>query len=63
MCSSDLLTGDEIAGGSFMPNGLWLMFACFGAGTPDQDQFLMDLSQAGSQPALAPKPFMILQSG
>jgi hypothetical protein len=38
-------------------NGLVaFLFACFGAGTPDQDQFLMDLSQAGT--ALAPKPFM-----
>src|SRR5258708_31819717 len=38
-------------------NGLVaFLFACFGAGTPDQDQFLMDLSQAGT--TLAPKPFM-----
>jgi len=38
-------------------NGMVAMiFACFGAGTPDVDQFLTDLSQAG-QP-LAPKPFM-----
>jgi hypothetical protein len=35
-----------------------IIFACFGAGTPDADQFLMDLSQAGSAPTLAPKPFM-----
>ena len=35
-----------------------LLFACFGAGTPDVDQFLMDLSQAGTAPPLAPKPFM-----
>jgi len=35
-----------------------LIFACFGAGTPDVDQFLMDLSQAGKMAPLAPKPFM-----
>jgi len=35
-----------------------LLFACFGAGTPDADQFLMDLSQAGQAPPLAPKPFI-----
>jgi CHAT domain/Peptidase family C25 len=40
-------------------NGMVAMiFACFGAGTPDVDQFLMDLSQADSAPTLAPKPFM-----
>lgn len=40
-------------------NGLVaLLFACFGAGTPDVDQFLMDLSQAGSAPPLAPAPFI-----
>ena len=35
-----------------------LLFACFGAGTPDADQFLMDLSQAGKAPPLAPQPFV-----
>ena len=40
-------------------NGLVaLLFACFGAGTPDADQFLMDLSQAGTAPPLAPQPFI-----
>jgi hypothetical protein len=33
-------------------------FACFGGGTPDADQFLMDLSQAGTAPPLAPQPFV-----
>ena len=35
-----------------------LVFACFGAGTPDIDQFLSDLSLAGKSPPLAPRPFM-----
>lgn len=35
-----------------------LLFACFGAGTPDADQFLMDLSEAGKAPPLAPQPFV-----
>jgi CHAT domain/Cytosol aminopeptidase family, N-terminal domain len=40
-------------------NGLVaLVFACFGAGTPDADQFLMNLSQAGKAPPLAPQPFI-----
>jgi hypothetical protein len=33
-------------------------FACFGGGTPDADQFLMDLAQAGKAPPLAPEPFV-----
>jgi hypothetical protein len=35
-----------------------LLFACFGNGTPDADQFPMDLAQAGTTPPLAPKPFI-----
>ena len=35
-----------------------LLFACFGNGTPDADQFPMDLSQAGKAPPLAPHPFI-----
>lgn len=35
-----------------------ILFACFGAGTPDADQFLMDLGQAGTAPPLAPQPFI-----
>jgi hypothetical protein len=34
------------------------LFACFGGGTPDADQFLMDLAQAGVAPPLAPQPFV-----
>ena len=40
-------------------NGLVaFVFACFGDGTPDADQFLMDLSKAGKAPPLAPRPFI-----
>jgi hypothetical protein len=35
-----------------------LLFACFGNGTPDADQFPMDLAQAGKTLALAPRPFI-----
>src|SRR5262249_3328052 len=34
------------------------LFACFGAGTPDADQFLMNLSQAAPAKPLAPQPFV-----
>lgn len=33
-------------------------FACFGGGTPDVDQFLMNLDHAGETPPLAPQPFV-----
>jgi hypothetical protein len=40
-------------------NGLVaFLFACFGNGTPDADQFPIDLSQAGTGPPLARQPFI-----
>jgi hypothetical protein len=34
------------------------VFACFGGGTPDADQFLSDLSKATTAAPLAPEPFV-----
>ncbi|MFE8604647.1 hypothetical protein [Archangium violaceum] len=33
------LPAAELASRTFMPNGLWFMFACFGAGTPDTSAY------------------------
>lgn len=33
------LAGADVAAGRFMPAGLWLMFACFGAGTPTSSAY------------------------
>jgi hypothetical protein len=52
------LTASDIADDANVNGVVAFLFACFGAGTPDTDQFLMDLSQAGSAPPLAPKPFI-----
>jgi len=44
------LTGDDVATRAFLPGGLWLMFACFGAGTPADSAYrpwLERLSQLG----------------
>jgi hypothetical protein len=44
------LRADELASRTFMPNGIWFMFACFGAGTPDTsayDHWLKKLVEAG----------------
>ncbi|MBK7826434.1 hypothetical protein [Nannocystis sp.] len=33
------LRGADLAARPFMPGGVWFMFACFGAGTPDRSRF------------------------
>lgn len=46
-----LLTGEALAGRPFMPGGVWLMLACFGAGTPDKSKYerwLEQLAATGS---------------
>src|SRR5258706_14046067 len=52
------LAATDIADDANVNGVVALLFACFGAGTPDADQFLMDLSQAGKAPPLAPQPFV-----
>jgi hypothetical protein len=39
------LTGDDVATRRFLPGGLWLMFACYGAGTPDASAYRPWLEQ------------------
>jgi hypothetical protein len=52
------LAATDIADDANVNGVVALLFACFGAGTPDADQFLMDLSQAANAPPLAPQPFV-----
>jgi hypothetical protein len=52
------LSATDVADDANVNGVVAFLFACFGAGTPDKDQFVADLSQAGSAPPLAPKPFM-----
>jgi hypothetical protein len=52
------LTGADVADDANVSGMVAFIFACFGGGTPDTDQFLMDLSQAGKAPPLAPQPFV-----
>ena len=56
--AAHILAAADVADDANVNGMVAMIFACFGAGTPDADQFLMDLSQAGSAPTLAPKPFM-----
>jgi hypothetical protein len=39
------LTGDDLATRRFLPGGIWLMFACFGAGTPGDSAYRPWLEQ------------------
>jgi CHAT domain len=52
------LSAADVADDANVNGVVAFLFACFGAGTPDKDQFVDNLSQAGSAPPLAPKPFM-----
>jgi hypothetical protein len=53
-----LLDADAVAGAPFLPRGIWLLFACFGAGTPARSAYhpwLAQLQQHGDYAApLAP---------
>lgn len=55
---NDYLTADDIDESANLGGLIAFFFACYGAGTPDVDQFLDDLSQAGHAPPPAPKPFL-----
>jgi hypothetical protein len=52
------LAATDIADDANVNGTVAMLFACYGAGTPDMDQFLKDLSQAGKAPPLAPQPFV-----
>jgi hypothetical protein len=53
-----ILAAADIADDANVSGLVAFVFACYGAGTPDVDQFLMDLNQAGQAPPLAPQPFI-----
>ena len=52
------LTGADIPDDANVSGLVAFVFACFGGGTPDVDQFLRSLAQAGKAPPLAPHPFV-----
>lgn len=39
----EILTADALGDGAALRGGIWMMFACFGAGTPQQNEFLQTL--------------------
>jgi hypothetical protein len=52
------LAAADIADDANVNGVVALLFACFGNGTPDLDQFPMSLTQVGKAAPLAPKPFI-----
>jgi hypothetical protein len=52
------LAATDVADDANVSGLVALFFACFSNGTPDADQFPMDLSQAGAGALLAPQPFI-----
>jgi hypothetical protein len=58
MRPQNYLAAADIADDANVKGTVAFLFACFGDGTPDADQFPMDLSQADAVPPLAPKPFI-----
>jgi len=47
----EVLDAEAITGKTFLPGGLWLMFACFGAGTPATSEYhkwLTELAKVGA---------------
>ncbi|HET7667379.1 MAG TPA: C25 family cysteine peptidase [Mycobacterium sp.] len=52
------LTAADIGDDANVNGLIAFTFACFGAGTPDVDQFLQDLSDGNEAPPLAPEPFV-----
>jgi hypothetical protein len=39
----EILTADALGGGALLPGGVWMLFACFGAGTPVASDFFRAL--------------------
>jgi hypothetical protein len=53
-----LIAADDIADTAAIHGTFAFMFACYGAGTPEVDQFARDLATAAAPPAIAPEPFI-----
>jgi hypothetical protein len=55
---SDYLAAADIDDQANVRGLVAFLFACFGGGTPDTDQFVTDLGDADKAPPLAPEPFV-----
>lgn len=60
--ASGLLTGEALAGRPFMPGGVWLMVACFGAGTPEASKYQRWLEQLAATGSFGGEPEAVAAS-
>ncbi len=56
------LCGDDLRDRPFLPGGMWFMFACYGAGTPDESRFRHWLQQLRDAGKFRGKPEAVLRS-
>jgi hypothetical protein len=56
------LRGDDLARVPFMPAGVWFMFACFSAGTPQTSKYLRWISELAAQGRFPGRPELVLAS-
>jgi len=56
------LRGDDLRDRPFLPGGMWFMFACYGAGTPNESRFRHWLQQLRDAGKFRGKPEAVLRS-
>jgi hypothetical protein len=56
--AAKLFAADDVRDDAAIHGMIAFMFACYGAGTPQVDQFSMDLATAAPPQAIAPEPFI-----
>ncbi len=56
------IRGDDLRQRPFLPGGMWFMFACYGAGTPEESRFRHWLQQLRDAGKFRGKPEAVLRS-
>ncbi len=56
------IRGDDLRERPFLPGGMWFMFACYGAGTPNESRFRHWLQQLRDAGKFRGKPEAVLRS-
>ncbi|MCA9636316.1 MAG: hypothetical protein KC420_09855 [Myxococcales bacterium] len=59
---SGAIRGEDVAEASFMPGGMWFMFACYGAGTPSDSRFRHWLQLLRDAGKFSGRPEAVLRS-
>jgi hypothetical protein len=59
----ELLTGDDVSTGPFIPDGIWMLFACYGAGTPQTSSYRAWIDDLYQFKALSDRDRRIIDKG